>query len=140
MKNKTWSLLLLFIFAIGTAYAQDSMKTKKERWNAAGKADKLSDKLYRELNLSKDQHKKIYDINEDITKRRDAARQNTTLTSRQRMQVYQQLDAERNNRFKSVLTSAQYKKWNDWEMTKKASLEAKMDRKQDKRQARKADH
>lgn len=140
MKNKTWSLFLLFFFAIGAAYAQDSTKVKRERWDAAGKADKLSDKLYRELNLSKDQHKKIYDINEDITKRRDAARQNTALTSRQRMQVYQQLDAERANRFKSVLTSAQYKKWNDWEMTKKPHIEAKMDRKQDKRQARKADH
>jgi hypothetical protein len=140
MKNKTGIFLALFLFAIGAAYGQDSTKIKKARWDAAGRADKLSDKLYRELNLNKDQRKKIYDINEDIAKRRDAARLNTTLSSRQRMQVYQQLDAERNNRFKSVLSPGQYKKWNDWEMTKKAHIEAKMDRKQDKRQARKADH
>lgn len=140
MKNKTWSLLILFFLAMGTAYAQDTTKTRRDRWDAAGKADKLSDKLYRELDLTKDQRKQIYDINEDISKRRDAARQNASLTSRQRMQVYQQLDAERSNRFKSVLTSAQYKKWNDWEMKKKAHMEEKMDRKHDKRQARKADH
>jgi hypothetical protein len=54
------------------------------------------------------------------------------------MKVRQTLDAERSNRFKTVLTPAQYKKWNDWEMKKKEQLEAKMDRKQDKRQARKA--
>ncbi len=131
---------MLFLLAMGAAYAQDTTKIKKDRWDAADKADKLSDKLYKELDLTKEQHQQIYGINEDITKRRDAARQNTSLTSRQRMQVYQQLDAERNNRFKSVLSSSQYKKWNDWEMKKKAQVEAKMDRKQDKRQARKGDH
>lgn len=132
-------MLILFFFVATTVHAQDvASKDDKGRWNAAGKADKMSDKLYRELNLTKEQNKQIHDINEDIARRREAARKNTSLTARARMQQLQTLDAERNTRFKSVLTSAQYKKWNDWEMEKKTQLEQKMDRKDDKKQARKS--
>ena len=138
MEKKIWTMMLL-LFTAFAVHAQDiAAKPKKERWDAAGKADKMSDKLYRELNLTKEQSKHIHDINEDIARRRDETRKNTSLSARERMQALQSLDTERNNRFKSVLTPAQYKKWNDWELKKKEQLEQKMDRKQDKKEARKA--
>lgn len=140
MEKKTWVMLFL-LFAAFSLQAQDvAVKPKKARWDAAGKADKLSDKLYRELDLTKEQSKKIYEINEDIARRRDEARKNPNLSPREQMQAEQTLNSERNDRFKSVLSPTQYKKWNDWEMKKKAQLEEKMDRKQDKKEARKATH
>ncbi|MRG47456.1 hypothetical protein GFS24_20210 [Chitinophaga sp. SYP-B3965] len=133
MKKKNWPIIMLLLLTVFSASAQ-----QKAKWDAADKADKMSDKLYRELDLTKEQNKKIHDINEDISRRREAAKKDTSLKARDLMKVRQTLDAERSNRFKTVLTPAQYKKWNDWELKKKEQLEAKMDRKQDKRQARKA--
>lgn len=137
MKNKIWLMTVLFAALTFAAQAQDSTHARGHRWDAAGKADKMSDKLYRELDLTKDQRKAIYDINEDIARKRDAAKKNTTLSARQRMQRYQELDSDRNRRFREVLSPSQYKKWNDWELKKKADMEKKMDRKQDKKEARK---
>jgi Spy/CpxP family protein refolding chaperone len=133
MKKMNWPIILLLLLTAFGAQAQ-----QKTKWDAADKADKMSDKLYRELDLSKEQNKLIHDINDNISRRRDAAKKDTSLKARDLMKLRQTLDTERNNRFKTVLTPAQYKKWNDWEMKKKENLEAKMDRKQDKRQARKA--
>jgi Spy/CpxP family protein refolding chaperone len=138
MIKKTGLMIVMLLTIVLAGQAQDTEKVKKERWDAASKADKMSDKLYRELDLTKEQNQQIHAINNDIARRRDAARRDTTLDARRKMQLRQQLDAERSNRFKSVLTPAQYKKWNDWELQKKEQLEAKMDRKQDKKQARKA--
>ncbi len=138
MKMKSGLMMVMFLLAVTAVQAQETAPVKKERWDAASKADKLSDKLYRELNLTKAQNEQIHAINGDISRRRDAARRDTTLDARRKMQLRQQLDAERSHRFKSVLTPAQYKKWNDWELKKKEQLEAKMDRKQDKQMARKA--
>lgn len=138
MGKKTWMMIVL-LFTAFALHAQDvAVKAKKERWDAASKADKMSDKLYRELNLTKAQSKQIHDINEDIARRRDESRKNTSLSTRERMQQQQTLNTERSNRFKTVLTPAQYKKWNDWEMKKKEQLEEKMDRRQDKKEARKS--
>lgn len=131
-------MVVLLLLAALAGQAQETARVKKERWDAASKADKMSDKLYRELNLTKEQNQQIHAINNDIARRRDAARRDTTLDTRRKMQLRQQLDAERSNRFKTVLTPAQYKKWNDWQLQKKEQLEAKMDRKQDKKLARKA--
>ncbi len=131
-------MMVLFLLAALAGQAQETARVKKERWDAASKADKLSDKLYRELNLTKEQNQQIHAINDDIARRRDDARRDTTLSVRRKMQLRQQLDAERSNRFKTVLTPAQYKRWNDWQLQKKEQLEAKMDRKQDKKLARKA--
>lgn len=132
-------MMIVLLFTAFALHAQDvAVKAKKERWDAASKADKMSDKLYRELNLTKEQSKQIHDINENIARRRDESRKNTSLSARERMQQQQTLNAERSNRFKTVLTPAQYKKWNDWEMKKKEQLEEKMDRRQDKKEARKA--
>lgn len=139
MIKKTGLMMMLLLTAVLAGRAQETARVKKERWDAASKADKMSDKLYRELDLTKAQNQQIHAINNDIARRRDAARKDSTLNARRRMQLRQQLDAERSHRFKSVLTPAQYKKWNDWELQKKEQLEAKMDRKQDKKQARKAD-
>lgn len=133
MKKKNWPIIMLLLLTVFSARAQ-----QKTKWDAADKADKMSDKLYRELDLTKEQNKKIHDINEDISRRREAAKKDTSLKARDLMKLRQTLDTERSHRFKTVLTPAQYKKWNDWELKKKEQLEAKMDRKQDKRQARKA--
>ncbi|AWO00770.1 hypothetical protein DLD77_03180 [Chitinophaga alhagiae] len=138
MKKNTGFMMVLFLLAALAGQAQETARVKKERWDAASKADKLSDKLYRELNLTKEQNQQIHAINDDIARRRDDARRDTTLSVRRKMQLRQQLDAERSNRFKTVLTPAQYKRWNDWQLQKKEQLEAKMDRKQDKKLARKA--
>lgn len=139
MKMKTGLMIALLLITALAGQAQGTARIRKERWDAASKADKMSDKLYRELNLTKEQNQQIHAINSDIARRRDAARKDTALNARRKMQQRQQLDAERNNRFKTVLSPAQYKKWNDWELKKKEQLEAKMDRRQDKKQARKAD-
>ncbi|WP_343701303.1 hypothetical protein [Chitinophaga sp.] len=138
MKKNTGIMMVLLLLAALAGQAQEPARVKKERWDAASKADKMSDKLYRELNLTKEQNQQIHAINDDIARRRDASRRDTTLDTRRKMQLRQQLDAERSNRFKTVLTPAQYKKWNDWQLQKKEQLEAKMDRKQDKKLARKA--
>lgn len=137
MKNKIWLMTIVLAATCFAARAQDSTHARGHRWDAAGKADKMSYKLYRELNLTRQQAKSIYDINEDIARKRDAARKDVNLTSRQRMQRYQELDTDRNRRFREVLTPAQYKKWNDWELKKKSEMEKKMDRKQDRKEARK---
>lgn len=122
-----------------TAQEQPAV-VKKEKWGASKKADKMSDKLGRQLGLTREQNKQIFSINEDIARRRDVARRDSSLTARQRMHLIQNLDTERSHRFKNVLTPAQFKKWNDWQMQKKEHLEAKMDRKQARKQARKARH
>lgn len=137
MKNRIMLMTLLLATFTFAAKAQDPTQARGHRWDAAGKADKMSDKLYRELDLSKEQRKAIYDINEDIARKRDATKKDAAISSRQRMQVYQQLDTERNRRFREVLSPSQYKKWNDWELKKKGDMEKKMDRKQDKKDARK---
>jgi hypothetical protein len=97
----------------------------------------MSDKLYRELGLTHAQDKQIYAINEDIIRRRDAIKANKNLAAKERMQQLKALNEERSQRFKTVLTPAQYKKWNDWEMKKREHLEAKMDKKQERKLARK---
>jgi hypothetical protein len=112
--------------------AQDAPKTKEHK-SASAKADKLSDKIDKELHLSTAQNQKIHDINQDISLRRDAIKRDSTIDKKQRLTRVKALDAERSQRFKTVLTADQYKKWNDWEMKKKEKLEAKMDKKQDKK-------
>lgn len=96
----------------------------------------MSDKLYRELNLTHQQDEQIYAINEDIIRRRDAIKANKDLAAKDRMQQLKALNEERNQRFKTVLTPAQYKKWNDWEMKKREQLEARMDKKQERKMAK----
>jgi uncharacterized protein YdaL len=130
---------LLFAFtAHSQAPVKDSSHTiKKGRWSAEKRADKMSDKLYRELGLTHAQDKQIYAINEDIIRRRDAIKANKSLADKDRMQQLKNLNEERSQRFKTVLNPTQYKKWNDWEMKKREHLEAKMDKKQERKLARK---
>jgi Spy/CpxP family protein refolding chaperone len=130
---------LMLVFQ-GNSYAQakDSSSThKKGRWSAEKKADKISDKLYRELNLTHTQDEQIYAINEDIIRRRDAIKANKDLPAKDQMQQLKALNEERSQRFKTVLSPAQYKKWNDWEMKKREHLEAKMDKRQERKMAKK---
>ncbi|HEU4552366.1 MAG TPA: hypothetical protein VFS25_06015 [Chitinophaga sp.] len=130
--------LLFSITALGQTPVKDSSHTiKRGRWTAEGRADKMSDKLYRELGLTHAQDKQIYAINEDIIRRRDAIKADKNLAAKERMQQLKALNEERSQRFKTVLTPAQYKKWNDWEMKKREHLEAKMDKKQERKLARK---
>lgn len=132
-------LFCLMIVFQGPSHAQvkdSSSAQKKGRWSAAGRADKMSDKLYRELNLTHTQDEQIFAINEDIIRRRDAIKGNKQLPAKDRMQQLKALNEERNQRFKTVLSPTQYKKWNDWEMKKREQLEAKMDKKQERKMAK----
>jgi Spy/CpxP family protein refolding chaperone len=141
-KQMTLTGALLFCLMIvfqGYSHAQvkdSSSARQKGRWSAAGRADKISDKLYRELNLTHQQDEQIYAINEDIIRRRDAIKANKTLPAKDRMQQLKALNEERSQRFKTVLTPTQYKKWNDWEMKKREQLEAKMDKRQERKMAK----
>lgn len=127
--------LLLSFHVQSMAQVKDS-SGRKTRWTPEGRADKMSDKLDRQLNLSREQDKQIHIINTDIAQRIDAIRGNTSLNQKDKRQQIKVLNEERSQRFKSVLTPVQYKKWNDWEMKKKEALEAKMDKKQQKRSNR----
>jgi hypothetical protein len=142
MKRILYTTLLLFCLSAGfvvesRAQEKDSIH-KKARWSAEGRADKISDKLDRELNLSRTQNKEIHNINSDITRRMDQIKADKSLAKKDRMQRLKVLNTERSQRFKSVLSPTQYKKWNDWEMKRKERLEAKMDKKHDRKLARKA--
>ncbi|MEC5147083.1 hypothetical protein [Chitinophaga sp. 212800010-3] len=123
--------LLTCMLAVCTANAQvrDTAALNSGRWTVEGRADKITDKISHKLGLSKDQSSKIYDINEDIIRRKDEVKKNASLTKKDRMAQIKALDSERSQRFKTVLTAGQYKKWNDWEMNKKEHLEQKMDKK-----------
>ncbi len=105
-----WLLCLLIGFTIsGHAQAKDSTD-KRTRWSAADRADKMGDKLNRQLSLNQQQNQDIYKINKDIIERMDAARNNKSLDNKGRMRQIKQLNEERSQRFKSVLTASQYKK------------------------------
>ncbi|WP_143307615.1 hypothetical protein [Chitinophaga vietnamensis] len=133
-----YTLLLLAGLLTGAATgarAQDSSDVKG-RWSVEGRADKMSDKISRQLGLNKDQDKEIYAINSDIVRRMDELRKNKSLTHKERMLQVKALNNERSQRFKSVLTASQYKRWNDWELRKKEHLEAKMEKKRQKKEAR----
>ena len=120
-------------FAV-TAHAQvQDSAAMKGRWTVEGRADKITDKISHKLLLNKDQERKIYAINLDIVRRMDAVNNNKSLSNKDRMTQFKELDTERNQRFKNVLTPTQYKKWNDWEMNKKEQLEAKMEKKRQKK-------
>jgi Spy/CpxP family protein refolding chaperone len=136
MKNKYYPGLLAAIMLVLYSLPGVAQDTSKGRWSSSAKADKLSDKIDKELHLSKEQDKQIHAINQDISLRRDAIKHDTTISKKQKLAAINTLDTERSHRFKSVLTPAQYKKWNDWEMKKKEKLEAKMDKKQEKKLAK----
>ena len=134
-----YTLLLTCFFAVGAtqAYAQVKDSTvDKGRWNAEGRADKITDKISHKLSLNKEQEKKIHAINQDIVRRMDVVRNNPSLSKKDRMTQLKTLETERGQRFKTVFTATQYKKWNDWEMTKKEHLEAKMEKKRQRKEDR----
>ncbi len=134
----TWILLSVFLTVTAfttNAQVKDTSGTRG-RWTAEGRADKITDKISHKVNLNKDQEKKILVINQDIVRRMDAVKNNPSLTKKERMTQFKALDSERSQRFKSVFTPAQYKKWNDWEMNKKEQLEQKMEKKRQKKEAR----
>ena len=129
------SMLLCLLFAFhSTSIAQVKDSThKKIHYTPEQRANKMSDKLDRRLNLTNDQDKQIHVINTDISKRMEAIKANTSVAKKDKMQQVKALNEERSQRFKTVLTADQYKKWNDWEMQKKEKMEAKLDKKQQKR-------
>jgi len=131
-------LLCLLLAVSGNSMAQtkDTTTAKRVRFTPEQRADKMSDKLDRRLNLSGQQDKDIHVINTDIAKRMEDLKHNTALSKKDKMQQMKALNEERSQRFKSVLTPDQYKKWNDWEMKKKEQMEARLDKKQQKKNAR----
>lgn len=131
--------LLCLLFALSSssiAQMKDTTTAKRVRFTPEQRADKMSDKLDRRLNLSQQQDKDIHAINTDIAKRMDELKRNASLSKKDKMQQMKMLNEERSQRFKSVLTPDQYKKWNDWEMKKKEQMEARLDKKQQKKNAR----
>jgi hypothetical protein len=127
-------LLFCLLGIQGESVAQKKDTTAhKVKLSPEARADKMSDKLDRRLNLTNEQDKEIHTINTDISLRKEKIKSNTSLAKKDKMQQIKQLEEERNHRFKSVLTADQYKKWNDWEMKKKERMENKMDKKQEKR-------
>ncbi|NIG56900.1 hypothetical protein [Chitinophaga sp. Cy-1792] len=127
--------LVLALHPYLSAQSRDSVSTYQGRWDAEGRADKMTDKISRELGLSKSQSKEIYAINLDIVRRIDTVKSSKTITQKERMLQYNSLNNERNQRFKTVLTATQYKKWTDWDLKKKEHLEAKMEKKRQKKEA-----
>lgn len=136
----TQVLLACFFVAITTtAVAQVKDSTLATgRWTVEGRADKITDKISRKIGLNKEQSQKIYVINEDIVRRMDAVKTNSALSKKERMTQFKALDSERSQRFKTVFTAAQYKKWNDWEMNKKEHLEQKLEKKRVKKETKDA--
>jgi len=131
--------LLCLLFALSSssiAQMKDTTTAKRVRFTPEQRADKMSDKLDRRLNLSQQQDKDIHAINTDIAKRMEELKRNASLSKKDKMQQMKTLNEERSQRFKSVLTPDQYKKWNDWEMKKKEQMEARLDKKQQKKNAR----
>ncbi|HEY9262818.1 hypothetical protein [Chitinophaga sp.] len=130
-------LACFFVVMTTTAVAQvKDSTTSTGRWTAEGRADKITDKISHKLGLNKEQSKKIYVINEDIVRRMDAVKTDTSLTKKEKMTQFKALDSERSQRFKMVFTASQYKKWNDWEMNKKDQLEQKMEKKRVKKETK----
>lgn len=130
-------LLLVCLVAATTgvhAQANDTAAISRGRWTIEGRANKITDKISHKLNLNRAQTEKIYVINEDIVRRMDAVKKNASLSKKERMTQFKALDSERSQRFKTVFTAAQYKKWNDWEMNKKEHLEARMEKKRQKKE------
>ncbi|HEY0273903.1 MAG TPA: hypothetical protein VGC22_12005 [Chitinophaga sp.] len=128
MKTAFFLSLFLAMASPQAALAQQDSVSGK-RWSVEGRADKMSDKLRRELKLTHAQDSQILAINTDIIRRADHVKHSATLSQKEKMQQLQELDAERNQRFKTVLSAAQYRQFNNWNMQQKARLEAKMDRK-----------
>ncbi|MBC9934784.1 hypothetical protein [Chitinophaga qingshengii] len=126
--------LLTGIRLTTSAQTQDSAYNRG-RWGVEGRADKISDKISKQVGLNKSQYKEIYAINEDIIRRMDVIRANTELTQKERMRQMKALETERSQRFKTVLSATQYKRWNDWEMSKKEHLEKKMEKKRQRKEA-----
>ncbi|NLR61000.1 hypothetical protein HGH93_23055 [Chitinophaga polysaccharea] len=130
-------LLLVCLVAVTTgvqAQANDTAAISRGRWTIEGRANKITDKISHKLNLNRAQTEKIYVINEDIVRRMDAVKKNASLSKKERMTQFKALDSERSQRFKTVFTASQYKKWNDWEMNKKEHLEARMEKKRQKKE------
>lgn len=136
----TQVLLACFFVAITTTAVAQVKDTSAAtgRWTVEGRANKITDKISHKIGLNKEQSKKIYVINEDIVRRMDAVKTNTALTKKEQMTQFKALDSERSQRFKTVFTAAQYKKWNDWEMNKKEHLEQKLEKKRVKKETKDA--
>ncbi len=90
------------------------------RLSAVKKAKKLSKIQARTLHLSAHQGQKITAINNDMAKQIDAIRMKAGMDKNTRIEKIKALKEERNDRYKEVLTADQYKRWNDWEMKRRA--------------------
>jgi len=135
-KFTVFAILLLSSYAISLAPAAAQQKdstASRGRWTAEGRADKMTDKISRELKLSKAQTKEIYAINLDIEKKSEQVKF-TKRDNSKALSEMNKLNNERNQRFKTVLTAAQYKKWTDWTLNKQDHLEAKIEKKRLKKE------
>lgn len=112
----------LFLLCSVLSHAQPDRQSEHSmhRLSAEKKAKKLSKIQARTLHLSVHQEQKITAINNDMAKRMDAIRMKAGMDRNTRIEKIKALKEERNDRYKEVLTADQYKRWNDWEMKRRA--------------------
>lgn len=60
--------IALTLMTLTTTAQEQPAVVKKEKWGASKKADKMSDKLGRQLGLTREQNKQIFSINEEDRK------------------------------------------------------------------------
>lgn len=106
---KTAILVLLFGLALGlTVSAQDKRDTIRPKQNKEVKKS-----LSSELALSKEQSKKLKEVNQDIRARLTAIRNDTTLMEDTRRKEQRKLVKERQQRISGMLTDDQQKKYRE---------------------------
>lgn len=115
--------VLIFGSARGTSY-QQVLRNKPPRWSAYEKARKLSAKQVRRLKLNSQQAKQIRTINSSIGKRVDRLKESPGLNASGRMDRFKSLMDQRDNAYKKILNSDQFKKWNDWQIRRKELVKA----------------
>lgn len=80
------------------------MKTMKQR----------DEKMWKDLNLTQDQNTQIQTVRKDYMNQRQAIRDDSSLTTDQKQQKYQDLMMSENDKINSLLTPDQQAKWKAW--------------------------
>jgi len=105
MKMLKLLILILAVAGIGTSYAQETPKKSAEE-----RAKLHTERMTKELKLSKDQIAAVTKLNLTIASKKDEIRANTALTKEQKQDALKKLDDSRMGRLESILTEDQFKK------------------------------
>jgi len=117
----------LLLFAVIAARAQEVARSmeKHPHRTATEAADRLSQKQSRMLSLSGQQSQQIKDINLRYAQQIDSLRTDPQMDHKSKMEKLRSLSTERNSQYKQVLTTDQFKKWNDWQLQHKQTAKEK---------------